>query len=299
MSESLQHMRKVDPHHHLWDLSMGKHPWLVPPVQPRMYGDHSALCKDYLIDDFLAESRVHNVVKSVHVQANWESDDAVGETRWVQSVADSHGFPHGIVAYADLASSQLEATLQAHAESKNLRGIRQILGHTNDPQLRKPDVMDNPAWERGFAALAQFALSFDLQVFPGQMKKAAALVARYPQVPVVVVHCGFPWDRSDAGLALWREGMAAFAALPHVCAKLSGPGMVMPEWTVDSFAPFIHGIIELFGTQRCMIASNAPPDAIYRSYDDIYQGFYHWAAQYSDEEQRDLFHDTATRFYRL
>jgi len=298
----LRAMPKVDPHHHLWDLSMGKHPWLVPPVAPRMYGDHTPICKDYLVAEFLADAAPHSVVKSVHVQANWLASDAVGETRWVQSVASEQGFPHGIVASADLADPGLDAVLEAHCRYENMRGVRQILGHTDDPEVSRsdrPDHLADLAWERGYARLAAHGLSFDLQAFPSQMPAAAALAARHPDVPLIVVHTGFPWDRSERGIARWRAGMAALAALPHAFAKLSGPGMVMPDWTVDSFAPFIHGAIELFGPDRCMFASNVPPDAIYRSYDDIYQGFYHWAAGYSVDEQRALFHDTAVRVYRL
>jgi predicted TIM-barrel fold metal-dependent hydrolase len=300
--ERLQAMPKVDAHHHLWDLSMGKHPWLVPPVTPRMYGDHTPICKNYLIDDFRRDSAPHNVVRSVHVQANWDPADAVGETRWVQRIVDAHGLPNAIVAYADLAAADLDAALEAHCAHRAVRGIRQILGHTDDPDLTRSDRHDHladPAWERGYARLAAHGLSFDLQVFPKQLAAAAALAARHPQVPVVVVHTGFPWDRSADGVALWRAGMAALAALPHVHAKLSGPGMVAPDWTAQSFAPFIHATIELFGPARCMFASNVPPDAIHKTYDDIYAGFYAWAEQYSEAEQRALFHDTASRFYRL
>ncbi len=300
--EALRAMPKVDPHHHLWDLSMGKHAWLVPPVSPRMYGDHTPICRDYLVQDFLADCRAQNVVRSVHVQANWNPDDAVGETRWVQSVADAHGFPHGIVAYADLAAPNLDDMLEAHLESANVRGIRQILGHTDDPGLARrdrPDHLADPAWARGYARLAHFGLSFDLQVFPAQMPAAAALAARHPDVPLVLVHTGFPFDRSPQGIACWEAGMDALAALPHAFVKLSGPGMVMPDWTVERFGRFIHGAIDRFGPERCMFASNVPPDAIARSHAEIYAGFYRWAARYGEAEQRRMFHDTACEVYRI
>ena len=100
-------------------------------------------------------------------------------------------------------------------------------------------------------------------------------------------------------LTMNREGMRRLAALPHANAKLSGPGMVMVEWTVETFAPFIHETIDMFGPSRCMFASNVPPDALHKTFDDIYTGFYAWAAQYSVSEQQEMFHDTAARVYRL
>jgi predicted TIM-barrel fold metal-dependent hydrolase len=293
MTEELRTLAKIDPHHHLWDLE---------PGAPRMYGDFSAMCRSYLIDDFRADSAPHNVVKSVHVQANWNPADPVGETRWCQDVADRHGFPHGIVAHTDLSAADAEATLAAHRESNNLRGIRHILGHTDDPRLERtdrPDYPNDPAWERGYGLLADYDLSFDLQVFPDQMAAAAAVAARHDDVPLVVCHTGFPWDRSEAGVERWRAGMKRLAGLPQACAKLSGPGMVMIDWTAESFGPFIHETIDMFGPARCMFASNVPPDALHKTYDAIYAGFYALAAPYSADEQREMFHDTAARVYRI
>ena len=48
-----------------------------------------------------------------------------------------------------------------------------------------------------------------------------------------------------------------------------------------------------------MFASNVPPDALYKTYDEIYAGFYVIAAGYSEHEQRQMFHDTAAAFYRI
>ncbi len=35
--------RVVDAHHHLWDLSANRYPWLTDCVGPRMYGDYAAM----------------------------------------------------------------------------------------------------------------------------------------------------------------------------------------------------------------------------------------------------------------
>lgn len=302
MTHDLRSLPKIDAHHHLWDLDQNDYPWLREIGAPRMYGNYDAMRRNYLIDDFIADCAPHGVIKSVHVQANWNSADPVGETRWCQGIAERHGFPHAIVAYADLADPEVERVLAAHRESVNVRGIRQILGHTDDPRLERrdrPDHLRDRAWERGYGLLAKYALSFDLQVFPSQMEAAAHIAARHETVPVVVCHTGFPWDRSTAGIALWRSGMRRLAGLPQAYAKLSGPGMVMIDWTVDRFAPFIHETIDLFGPDRCMFASNVPPDALHKTYDEIYAGFYAFAARYSPDEQRQMFYDTAARAYRI
>jgi predicted TIM-barrel fold metal-dependent hydrolase len=302
MTQDLRSLPKIDAHHHLWDLEHNDYPWLREPGEPRMYGDYHAMCRNYLVDDFRADSAPHGIVKSVHVQANWNPADPVGETRWCQSVADEHGFPHAIVAYANLADAHLEQVLEAHRESSNLRGIRHILGHTDDPRLTRrdrPDYARDPAWGRGYGMLAKYGLSFDLQAFPAQMEALAEVASRHESVPLIVCHTGFPWDRSPAGIARWQSGMRRLAALPQAYAKLSGPGMVMIDWTVESFAPFVHETVDMFGPSRCMFASNVPPDALHKTYDQIYTGFYAFAARYSSDEQRQMFYASAARAYRI
>jgi predicted TIM-barrel fold metal-dependent hydrolase len=75
--------------------------------------------------------------------------------------------------------------------------------------------------------------------------------------------------------------------------------MVMPDWTVKRFAPFVHETIEMFGPSRCMFASNVPPDALRKTYEQIFEGFYAFAARYSPDEQKQMFYDTAARVYRI
>jgi predicted TIM-barrel fold metal-dependent hydrolase len=299
----LRTLPKVDAHHHLWDISLNRHPWLKqPPFEHRTYGDWANLRRSFLIEDFLADSMPHSVVKSVHVQADWDASDPVGETRWCQSIADRHGFPHAIVAFANLADANLQKVLEAHRTYANTRGIRQILGHLDDPELRRldrPDYLSDPAWETGYALLGKLSLSFDLQVLPPQLEAAARIAAKHEDVRVVVCHTGLPWQRNEDGIRLWRRGMKALAAAPHAYAKLSGPGMVMPCWSAERFAPFIDETIDLFGPERCMFASNFPTDTLHATLDQTYGAFYRWASAYSPSEQKALFYDTAASFYLL
>ncbi len=99
----------IDPHHHLWDLEHNRYPWLqTRPLAPRLEGDIEPIAKTYAIEDYLADVRNQSVVKSVHVECGWDPDDPVGETAWLQSVADKYGFPHGIVARAELDAPDIE-----------------------------------------------------------------------------------------------------------------------------------------------------------------------------------------------
>ena len=81
----------VDAHHHLWDLSMARHPWLGSHPEPHFFmGDYSPLLKNYLPSDYLADSAGHNVLATVHCEAEWDRDDQVGETRWISAIHARH-----------------------------------------------------------------------------------------------------------------------------------------------------------------------------------------------------------------
>jgi predicted TIM-barrel fold metal-dependent hydrolase len=283
----------IDPHHHLWDLTRHRYPWLE--ARP----DSS----NYLVEDYRADTRNQDLVKSVHLQAEIEPSQAVAETEWLQGIADAHGIPNGIVAWAPLQEgAAVEAVLDQHARHRNFRGIRQLLNWDPDParsQSDRPDYLTDDSWRAGYALLRKYGASYDLQVFPFQMADAARLAGDYPDIPMIVNHTGMPRDRDPAALEVWRQGMRQLAERPNVSVKISGLGMSEPNWTADSIRPLVLETIAIFGTDRSMFASNFPVDRAFSSFDVLYDAFKSITAGFSDSERRALFHDNAERIYRI
>jgi predicted TIM-barrel fold metal-dependent hydrolase len=296
----------VDSHHHLWDTVNNNYPWLVPPAPGDpvgVMGDLTGLPRPWRIDDYLPHAERNNIVKSVHVEALW-GDDPVDETRWVQAVADRHGFPHGIVPRAELRDPAVGETLDRHLESPNVRGVRECVNWDDeDPGKRFCDtgeLMLNPDWRRGFAELAARNLVFDLYCNSTQLLPEAVDLARsFPDTQILLEHTGTPFDRSEEGLQAWRDGIAAMAGQENVVLKLSGMGMSDHDWTVDSIRPFILGGIEAFGPDRCMVATNTPADLLYSSFDEIVDAFRQLLADFSPAERAAMLSGTATRIYRI
>ncbi len=79
----------VDAHHHIW--RQADLPWLLGPMQPRIFGPYEEIKRDYLIDEFLGDVKGSGVVKSVYVQANWApnwfADEAAGCSRFLTNPA--------------------------------------------------------------------------------------------------------------------------------------------------------------------------------------------------------------------
>ena len=296
-------MRVIDAHHHLWDPVSGRsgvgYTWLRDIGAPKPFGDPTPIQRDYLADEYLAES-AHEVVGSVHVQADGALPDPARETAWLERVAGEHGVPSAIVGFADLAAPDLDALLDRHAAaSPRFRGARQIIARTEGlPAISfaPREFLDDPAWREGYALLNERNLLFDLQLHPAQMTRAAEFVGEHPGVPVAIDHAGSPHDRSERGLREWREGMGALAAVPHATCKISGLGMFDPDWTATTMAPVIDAILELFGPERTMWGSNFPVDKLFGSFDRALDSV---AARVPQAMRNAVFRDTAARFYRI
>jgi len=296
---------KVDPHFHIWDLKKNYYPWLQDGEPPRrVYGDSAPLRKDYLLSDYLKDLEGFRFVKTVYLQCGFDPKNPVGETRYVQSVADSSptGFPNGIVAHADLHAPDIDEVLRAHCESPNMRGIRVLLSYHDKPAYRwapRGDYTTDPAWIAGYERLAAHKLSLDCQLYPHQMPELARVARQFPEIPVIINHTGMPIERESGGLQVWRDGMRELAEMKHTSLKISGLGMVDHNFTTESIRPIVREAIEIFGVDRCMFASNFPVDKLKSTLPYLFDSFLEITADLPLESRKKLFHDNAVRIYRL
>ena len=299
-------MRIADAHHHLWDPVSGTsgigYRWLREIGAPKPFGDPTPIQRDYLAPEFMAES-AHELVASVHVQVDGALPDPVAETRWLDEVSRTHGLPSAIVAFCDLSRDDAPAVIEAHmAASSRLRGIRHIVARTPgrpDISFAPEEWLEHPVWRRNYASLADYGLSFDLQLHPAQMERAAELASEHPGVPVIIDHVGSPFDLSPGGLEECRAGMERLAALSHVDCKLSGLGMFDPGWTARSMAPVIRSVIAMFGPGRTMHGSNFPVDKLFGPYDRLIEAILETMNGASDDEREAVLRGTAMRAYRI
>jgi len=292
----------VDAHVHFWDLAHLHYGWLTPPFSDRgPNGNVAAIAQTYLPADYLIDAADWHVAGIVHVDAGAAPDEALAETEWLERQADTTGLPTGIVAFADLTDPAVDAHLASQAAHKRVRGIRQIVNwHRQADRTYTPrDLTTDEAWQRGFSCLARHRLSFDLQCYPGQMPGLARLFARHPEVPVFVNHMGMPVLSDPDGLEQWHAGLAALAALPQVAIKISGVGFAWRDWDQDRVRPLILKAIDLFGTDRAMVASDVPTDKLFGSLNSHLSAYHAIVANFTSDERRDLFGRNANRLYRL
>ncbi|MDW6022922.1 amidohydrolase family protein [Mesorhizobium sp. BAC0120] len=285
----------VDAHHHLWDLSLDRHPWLRGETDPQ-------LARNCLPADYLREASGYDIVASVHIEANWDPTDPLGEIAWLDGLEKPAGIAARYVGYADLASPEVDGLLEAMAAHGRVAGIRQILSWHPDPS--KSMVLDrhrmaDPAWRRGVAALGRLGLSFDMLISPWQVEDALDLLRAFPDIKFALNHCGSPFDRSAEGMARWRAGLHALARAPNLVLKVSDLVAYDPEWTEASLREVLLTCLDAFGPGRCMLASDHPVVTRFASFRQTYESFRRTFADLSDRELLDIFAGNAARFYGI
>ena len=294
--------RVVDAHHHLWDFERGAYPWLQGPAQdPDDPSGLGPLQRTYLVPDLLADAGAVPLVASVHVEAAWHPDSQVEETRWLHHVAHRDGFPHAYVAGVQLEKPDAGDVLDAHLEIVPIRGVRQMLDWDPRPgaTAQPPTLLSDPVWRRGLRLLAERGLSFELQVLPEQLEQATEIVAAHPQTLFVLNHGGLHVPRSAATEAAWRHGITRLAQYPNVVVKSSGYDAVDPTWEPGAFRDYLRTLLEVFGVERVLFASNFPFDRRTISYEDLVR-LSAWALADLAEAQRDAyFAGNAIRVYQL
>jgi predicted TIM-barrel fold metal-dependent hydrolase len=289
----------VDAHHHIW--RQADLPWLVGPMQPRIFGPYQPIRRDYPISEYLDEARANGVVKSVYVQTNWEPARFEDETAWVQGISEQAGWPHAIVAYADFSTEDVRPQLDRLKRYRLVRGVRMQLHWHENPLYRfaaRPDLCADPVIRRNVARLTEYDWSFDLQVFAPQMPDAAGLAESCPKTTFILQHAGMLEDLSPAGRAAWRAGMVRLAACPNVVCKLSGLGTFIHRNDPADIAGIVADSISIFGANRCLFGSNFPIEKLWTSYHDLVEAYLD-AVKQNPQHRDAIMRDTAIRVYRL
>ena len=315
-----------DPHHHFWDFRSDRAPYdryLLHELTEDLSGGHNVRSTVYV--EARAMYRAHGPMEM----------RPVGEVEFVQGLAAASASglygearaAASIVGHADLnLGDKVDRVLEAlEAASPNrFQGIRHSTTWDPDPSVantlidNEEGMLDTAAFRAGAEVLVERRLSFDAWIFAHQMPELARFARALPDLPIILNHIGGlnrtgPYaGREQEVMAQWRDGIIELADCPNVNVKLGGLGMprngfdwhlrdtpIGSEELAESMAPLLNFCIDQFGADRSMFESNFPVDKVSFSYSVLWNAFKRLSAGYSAEERADLFHDTATRVYRI
>jgi L-fuconolactonase len=312
----------VDPHHHLIDRPESG-TYLLPDLLEDIASGHKVVATVYL--EWLSMYRADGP----------EDMRPVGEIEFANGVAamcagGSYGKTRvcaGIVGHADLMlGARVDKVLEAMivAGGGRFRGIRYIASIDPDQAqwgataVRPEGLLLDKRIREGFAQLAPLGLSFDAWVYHPQLGDVVDLARAFPDTPIVLNHVGGPIGlgrykgKRDEVFADWSARIAELAACPNVQVKLGGLGMKMfgfdvhegelppsSEQLAAAWRPYIETCVTAFGPKRAMFESNFPVDKGSYGYGVFWNACKRLAQGASATEKADLFHGTASRFYRL
>ena len=281
--------RVVDAHVHIWDPARTDwYPYLANPPQ-HGDGDASKMFRRFDVDSYHAESAEWNVEKFVNVAAA-TGRHSIDETIELDRHAQAGAGPDAIIGGLPQTDTVAEAVelLDLQMTASRFRGIRPMGGM--EAPLPDAEVL---------RAMQERNLVFELMTHPDQLRVAAAQLADFDGLNVVVEHTGWPRSDSDEERALWQSGIDSLADLgDNVVCKLSGLAMPLRSMRVDALAPWLEYAIEAFGVDRCMFASNFPVDAMYGTFDELYAAFSSVTAGLDAASREKLFAGNAERVYR-
>lgn len=282
----------ADSHVHFWNLrnlDVG-YDWLGPDERHPTIGDIDGLkVQRFTADEFSAISRFQGVTKAVHVGVSTD-DDSVVETRWLQSMADRAGFPHGIIARCGLADPEVASVLGRHLESANMRGVR---------DNGSPGSFDDVNWRRGYELLGVHDLVFCHNIGVDRVDEAVRLLTEFPNVTLSYDHTGMPNPSDPDDFTRWSDGVATLASFPNVVVKISAFGQWAGRWTLDAVQPWAEVCLDEFGADRSFFGSNFPVDGLFANYSDLVDTYRTLVADRPVDDQRKILAGNVERIFRI
>lgn len=272
----------IDSHVHFWKYSKEEYLWID--------GSMKTLQKDYLPSELAPTLKRNSVDGCIAVQANQTEVD----TRFLAELADTHPIIKGVVGWTDLQAEDAEKKLAELATYKPIVGLRHIA------QGEPDDFYYRPGFRRGLALLQQFNYTFDLLIFPRQLRAARDLVSEFPGQTFVLDHCAKPNIKKHE-LDEWAKGLAELAAYPHVSCKLSGliTEAAWKEWHPADFYPYLDTVFAAFGPDRLMFGSDWPVmllSGIYVQWKSLLEKY---TEHMLPEDREKIFGGTARRVYGI
>ena len=294
---SVNEQKIIDTHIHLWDLNKYSYDWIAN-------SSNEKLNKNYLLENFLEDSKLLNLDKVVHVEANINIQNNINESRWLQSIADNNikGIPNAIIGFIDLTNDRAEEEINQHIQFSNFRGIRQILRYDEKEKNNGLNLLENKKLINNLKLLEKNKLSFDLLIYYHQFKQAVEVIAKYPYLQFIINHSLWPKNITSENFILWQDAIDALSPFENVSIKLSGfSERNTSDWNNKEIKPFIDYSIKKFSVERCMFGTNFPVDKAFspKRYSEYWEVYYTITSHLTAEENDNLFFKNAEKFYKI
>lgn len=272
----------IDAHQHFWLYNPERDSWITD--------DMAVIRRDFLPADLEPVLQANGIDGCVAVQAS-QTDE---ETMFLVSMAQAYDFVRGVVGWVDLRSDTLYDRLEAYSQFEEIRGFRHVAQAEPNDFLMRPDVIN------GIRQLAAFGFTYDILIYPSQLKAALHLVRAVPDVKFVIDHMAKPVIRKQE-ISRWSNFMAEIAKQPNVSCKVSGlvTEADWHNWKKADLFPYFDVVFETFGPDRLLFGSDWPVCLIAADYAQVKTVLEDYLVPWGDEVRGRVFGHNAVEFYGL
>jgi len=276
-------MKIIDSHQHFWKFDSEKFPWITDSLY--------LLKRDFLPTELAHVYKKNKINGCVAVQAA----QTLEETHFLLELAEKNEFIKGVVGWIDLRSTSLMEGLQEFTSFEKLKGFRHILQDEDDPYY-----ICHADFRRGLEIIFAKGYSYDILVYPNQLKGALDTVSLYPNASFVIDHLAKP-DIKHKSINDWKFLMQEFKNCPHVSCKLSGlvTENDWTNWKKEDFFPYLDVMMDVFGEDRLMFGSDWPVCLLAASYGEVKGILEAYLANFSEAVQAKIWSENAIKFYKL
>jgi L-fuconolactonase len=272
----------VDSHVHFWKFDKKKYDWIDKSMK--------MLQQDYLPEHMsltLKRNEIDGVVAVTAFQSEYD-------THFLTELAKTHPVIRGVVGWVDLQAENVSERLQYFSQYPLIKGFRHVV------QGEPIDFLARENFRRGIRALKPFNYTYDILIYPHQLKPAIDFVGDFPDQPFVVDHCAKP-DIRNKKIDEWKVLMKEIAQYSNVYCKLSGlfTEAAWKEWSAGDFYPYLDVVFDAFGTDRLMYGSDYPVillSGIYVQWKSLLEKY---MENFSADDREKVFGLNASQFYNL
>jgi L-fuconolactonase len=273
---------KIDSHQHFWKYDPVNFAW----IDSSMY----KIQVDFMPQHLEPVLEKNGFDGCVLVQVNQTEE----ENHFFHDLALQHDFIKGVVGWVDIKSPVLEEKLICYKGFEKLRGFRHIV------QGEPVGFMQNDHFISGLKKLANYNFTYDILIFPTQMKDALYVLRHCSGNKFVIDHLAKPYIKTGK-ITQWANYMKKLAEFPNVYCKVSG--MVTEadwyKWKKEDFFIYLDTVFECFGPHRLMYGSDWPVCLVAAEYEEQLDIVSSYFGKLSESEKAGIFGDNAARFYGL
>lgn len=285
----------IDTHQHLWDLDRFPLSWVKPPLN-----------KSFLMENYMLAIEKQNVVKAVYMEVSVPSEQSKEEALWALALCEDPGNPTvAAVIRAHPTDSDFESYMRSLEGNPYLKGIRYFF--RNAEEILLPQVIEN------IRLLGDMGLSFDLNLSPEWLHHGNQLLDKCSDTRFVLNHCGnadpaafFPADKEMSRKPKhdrdkWFRDMELLSQRENIVCKISGlvDNVSTYPLVAADLAPIVNHCYDVFGPDRVMFASDWPVCLVNMTLSKWIATLKEIVSDRTSVDQRKLFHDNASDFYRL